>query len=238
MAVRARLLTTVLALAGVFTIGSAVPARAGASAFASAASDNLRAAATSGLPSLAESLPAGRTAAIGCIARAIAYEAGNEPVAGREAVAQVILNRVRHRAFPKTICGVVYQGSNRRTGCQFTFTCDGSLRRVLSRQMWADSVRIAGDALDGRLLPTIGDATHYHADYVAPRWAPALVRVGQIGAHIFYHLPGKASGINGGIALAGGRSGPQGAGPRAAPALPAVFSVWGLVAAPASSQEY
>lgn len=167
--------------------------------------------------------PEARDSAIQCLAQAIAYEAANEPEAGREAVAQVILNRVRHRAFPKTVCGVVYQGSGRRTGCQFTFTCDGSLRRVLSRRTWSDSVVIATAALDGTRPARIGAATHYHADYVMPRWAPALVRVGQIGAHIFYHFPGAGNGGGPGVAIAGGRPSSRGRGQK-----PFVFSVWGL----------
>jgi hypothetical protein len=135
-------------------------------------------------------LPAQQPAAIDCLAKAIAYEAGNEPLAGRQAVAQVILNRVSHRAYPKTVCGVVYQGSGRRTGCQFTFTCDGSLQRSLSRRTWDAALAVAQQALAGQLPATVGAATHYHANYVSPRWAPTLIRVGVIGAHIFYQMPG------------------------------------------------
>lgn len=224
-AVRGRLFTTALALAGVFAIGCAESVRAGARPFAAAAGFGAGDVMTTATQAVVESLLADRIAAIECLAQAVAYEAGNEPAPGREAVAQVILNRLRHRAFPKTICGVVYQGSNRRTGCQFSFTCDGSLQRVLSRQIWAASRRIADEALAGRLPPTIGDATHYHADYVAPRWAPALVRVGQIGAHVFYHLPGKA------------QSRPQGAGQQPGSARQVVFSAWGLAAAPLAREE-
>jgi spore germination cell wall hydrolase CwlJ-like protein len=137
-----------------------------------------------------------RQASLDCLAKAIGYEAGNEPAAGQAAVAQVILNRVRHRAFPKTVCNVVYQGSGRRTGCQFTFTCDGSLRRTLSRRSRASAQSIAAAALDGLLPDTVGGATHYHADYVEPRWAPSLHRIGQIGAHIFYRLPGSDRSID------------------------------------------
>jgi spore germination cell wall hydrolase CwlJ-like protein len=141
-------------------------------------------------PAWSGSLTGNQPAAIDCLAKAIAYEAGNEPLAGRQAVAQVILNRVSHRAYPKTVCGVVYQGSGRRTGCQFTFTCDGSLQRSLSRRTWDAALAVAQQALAGQLPATVGAATHYHANYVSPRWAPALIRVGVIGAHIFYQLPG------------------------------------------------
>ncbi len=135
-----------------------------------------------------------RDAAVSCMATAIAYEAGTEPAQGQAAVAQVILNRMHHPAFPKSVCGVVYQGSARRTGCQFTFTCDGSLARRLSARTRSAALAVATLAIDGRLPATIGSATHYHANYVLPRWAAALVRVDTIGAHIFYRFPGSAAG--------------------------------------------
>ncbi len=131
-----------------------------------------------------------RARALTCLAQAISYEAGNETVAGQEAVAQVILNRLRHPAYPKTICGVVYQGSERKTGCQFTFTCDGSLRRARSVQSMAFATAIAERVLSGGTSAIVGGATHYHANYVSPYWAPSLVKVATIGAHIFYRMPG------------------------------------------------
>lgn len=131
-----------------------------------------------------------RARALNCLAQAISYEAGNETIAGQEAVAQVILNRLRHPAYPKTICGVVYQGSERKTGCQFTFTCDGSLRRARSVQSMASATAIAERVLSGGTSAIVGGATHYHANYVSPYWAPSLVRIATIGAHIFYRMPG------------------------------------------------
>ena len=71
-----------------------------------------------------------RARALDCLTSAIYYEAGQESTDGQRAVAQVVLNRVRHPAFPASVCGVVYEGSTRATGCQFTFTCDGSLARA------------------------------------------------------------------------------------------------------------
>lgn len=170
-----------------------------------------------------------RQASIECLASAIAYEAGTEPVAGKQAVAQVILNRAHHRAFPKTICSVVYQGSNRRTGCQFTFTCDGSQRRALSRRTWSAARAVAVAAVDGLLPVTVGLATHYHADYVAPRWAPAMSRIGQIGAHIFYRFPGGGAGDD--EPLPGLTANAASHRPRPAGKAPAVFMAWGLVPA-------
>jgi spore germination cell wall hydrolase CwlJ-like protein len=137
-----------------------------------------------------ETLATNRAQALTCLAQAISYEAGNESVAGQEAVAQVILNRLRHPAYPKTICGVVYQGSERKTGCQFTFTCDGSLRRPRSAQSMSFATAIAERVLNGGTSAIVGGATHYHADYVSPYWAPSLVKIATIGAHIFYRMPG------------------------------------------------
>jgi spore germination cell wall hydrolase CwlJ-like protein len=170
---------------------------------------------------------ADRASSIDCLATAIAYEAGNEPQAGKQAVAQVVLNRARHKAFPKTVCSVVYQGSGRRTGCQFTFTCDGSLRRVLSRRVWASAQAVAIAAVDGQLPPTIGLATHYHADYVLPRWAPAMARIGQIGAHIFYRFPGDGGGQSGSLPVLTAERARSGSPPRGNG--PAAFTAWGLV---------
>lgn len=141
------------------------------------------------LPS-AQLLPIGRRNAIDCLTSAIYYEAGNEIAQGKRAVAQVILNRVRHPAFPKSICGVVYQGSERRTGCQFTFTCDGSLARRPARDRWEQARMIAIGAISGAVEPSVGMATHYHANYVLPYWAPSLDKISQIGTHIFYRWKG------------------------------------------------
>jgi hypothetical protein len=139
----------------------------------------------------AQLLPIGRRNAIDCLTSAIYYEAGNELPQGKRAVAQVILNRVRHPAFPKSICGVVYQGSERRTGCQFTFTCDGSLARRPARDRWEQARMVAIGAISGAVEPSVGMATHYHANYVLPYWAPSLDKISQIGTHIFYRWKGS-----------------------------------------------
>ncbi|MEO5773019.1 MAG: cell wall hydrolase [Sphingomicrobium sp.] len=124
-----------------------------------------------------------------CLTQAVYYEAGFEPPAGRRAVAQVVLNRMRHPAFPKSVCGVVYQGA-RSPVCQFSFVCDGSLNRAPAPVAWNDARRVAEAALEGYVEPSVGSATHYHADYVAPRWAPMLTKITKLGAHIFYRWPG------------------------------------------------
>lgn len=130
------------------------------------------------------------TRALHCLTIAIAYEAGHEPLAGQEAVGQVILNRARNGAYPASVCGVVFQGSARRTGCQFTFTCDGSLRRRMSQEVLAAARASAARVLGGLADDHVNGATHYHASYVSPYWAPSLVRIARIGAHIFYRAPG------------------------------------------------
>lgn len=124
-----------------------------------------------------------------CLTQAVYYEAGFEPMTGRRAVAQVVLNRMRHPAFPKSVCGVVYQGSSSPV-CQFSFVCDGSLYRAPAAGAWKQAQDIAREALDGYVERSVGSATHYHADYVAPRWAPMLTKISKLGAHIFYRWPG------------------------------------------------
>lgn len=128
--------------------------------------------------------------AVDCMTAAIYYEAANEGGGGQMAVAQVVLNRMRHSAYPGTVCGVVFQGSERKTGCQFSFTCDGALNRPPVPVGWAMARRVAIAALSGSVAEAVGHATHYHADYVSPYWAPRLAKVGQIGAHIFYRWQG------------------------------------------------
>ncbi len=124
-----------------------------------------------------------------CLTQAIYYEAGYEPIAGRRAVAQVVLNRMRHPAFPKSLCGVVYQ-RNSTPVCQFSFVCDGSLFRAPAAAPWRTAEDVARAALAGYVERSVGSSTHYHADYVAPRWAPMLSKVAKLGAHIFYRWPG------------------------------------------------
>lgn len=131
-----------------------------------------------------------RLRAIDCLTQAVYYEAASEGVDGGRAVAQVVLNRVRHPGYPNSVCGVVYQGSQRTTGCQFTFTCDGALARSPVAYLWARSRMIASEALAGRAFAPVGYSTHYHADYVVPYWASSLDKVAVIGRHIFYRLRG------------------------------------------------
>ncbi len=128
--------------------------------------------------------------ALGCLTQAVYYEAGFEPLEGAQAVAQVVINRVRHPAFPKTICGVVFEGAAQSTGCQFSFTCDGSLSRPPSDAAWKRAQAVAERALNGFVMTKIGGATHYHTEWVTPYWAPTLTKVAQAGSQIFYRWPG------------------------------------------------
>ena len=131
-----------------------------------------------------------RARALNCMTQAIYYEAAREPVRGQQAVAQVVLNRVRHPAYPKSICAVVYQGAARPTGCQFTFTCDGALRWAPQAALWRQAQDVARRSLAGFVDREVGSATHYHAAYVLPYWAPTLVKMTQVGQHIFYRWTG------------------------------------------------
>lgn len=137
---------------------------------------------------------ADRERALQCMTQAIYYEAGTEPEAGQRAVAQVVLNRVRHPGYANSICGVVYEGSERSTGCQFTFTCDGALARRPVAGIWARAQRYAREAIDGRAFREVGYATHYHTLEVWPYWGRTLTMTNMIGRHLFHRLRGSAGG--------------------------------------------
>jgi len=123
-----------------------------------------------------------------CLATAIYHEARLESARGQRAVAEVILARTQVPGRPKSVCGVVYEGAWRTTGCQFSFTCDGRSDAARWPQDWAEANRIAASALAARANPkrVAKGATFYHATYVRPRWSKRMVRVARIGTHIFY----------------------------------------------------
>jgi spore germination cell wall hydrolase CwlJ-like protein len=133
-------------------------------------------------------------AATFCLAKAIYYEARGEPLAGRLAVGRVILNRVKSRFYPNSVCDVVYQNAHLRNRCQFSFACDGKPDMPRHMRAWADAVKLSEELLcrNGQTCkPTyvggqINISTHYHATYVKPRWSKAMPRTGRIGQHIFY----------------------------------------------------
>jgi spore germination cell wall hydrolase CwlJ-like protein len=152
---------------------------------------------------------ADRALALSCLTSAVYYEAANQGAAGEAAVAQVVLNRLRSPIFPKTVCGVVFEGSELKTGCQFTFTCDGSLARRPALTLWRDARQVAERALNGYVQKSVGLATHYHTIWVVPYWQSSVIKVGQIWAHIFYRMDGGL-GSAGGVtaAYAGGETFP------------------------------
>jgi hypothetical protein len=127
-----------------------------------------------------------------CLSQAIYYEARGETQRGQVAVAEVVMNRVRSSVYPNTICEVVYQGSHRVTGCQFTFTCDGSLRARPRGRAWERAQRVATAMLLGYHRPITQNATHYHTHAVNPVWNSGLVETTDIGSHVFYRFPNRA----------------------------------------------
>ncbi|MBA3054317.1 MAG: cell wall hydrolase [Sphingomonadales bacterium] len=164
---------------------------------------------------------ADRMRALTCLTQAIYYEAASEPDAGQRAVAQVVLNRVAHPAYPQTVCGVVYQGSERPTGCQFTFTCDGALARTPVPLFWRRAEAVARAALAGHVYAPVGLATHYHTTAIHPYWADSLAYLGTIGAHRFYRFGGPA-GAPATFNVARYRGGEPAAAPLPRPALATV----------------
>lgn len=134
-----------------------------------------------------------RARALHCMTNALYYEAGNEPEEGQRAVGQVILNRLASGLWPNSICGVVYQGTERSDRrCQFTFSCDGSMARRPAPAAWLRARTVAARLLSGEVFAPAGLATFYHTLAVRPPWAERVRPVAVVGAHIFYRLPGGA----------------------------------------------
>lgn len=127
-----------------------------------------------------------RRAELDCLTEAVYYEARGESARGQAAVAQVVMNRVKHPAFPKTVCAVVFQGAGRV--CQFSFACDGSMKQRRETLAWSRARDIAARALSGALRAEIGSATHFHTTAVSPAWAPQMLRVANVGTHVFYRF--------------------------------------------------
>lgn len=132
-----------------------------------------------------------------CLTQAVYYEARGEGVDGMRAVAQVILNRVRHPAFPKTICNVVYQGAMHGTSCQFSFVCNGAMASRVESSAWRRARDVASAALEGYVMKSVGTATHFHTLRVDPMWSGTMIRVATVGGHAFYQFRGRGARING-----------------------------------------
>jgi spore germination cell wall hydrolase CwlJ-like protein len=126
-----------------------------------------------------------------CLANGIYFEARGESMKGQAAVAQVILNRVRNPAYPKSICGVVYQNDSWKNRCQFSFACDGKKDRIRNPTNYRVAKEIAMAVTAGKIfIPEVGSSTHYHATYVHPRWARTMEKMKKVGLHIFYRTYG------------------------------------------------
>ena len=124
-----------------------------------------------------------------CMATAIYFEARGESYRGQVAVGQVVMNRVAHKLYPDTICGVVFQNQSKRNACQFSFACDGRPEKVTDDKAWKQAMQISREVVGGKdYLPEVGYATHYHATYVKPKWAPRMKKVTKIGMHVFYQF--------------------------------------------------
>jgi hypothetical protein len=124
-----------------------------------------------------------------CLAEAIYFEARGESLDGQFAVAEVIINRAENRRYPDSVCGVVLQGAERDSGCQFSYQCDGKPERIRDRAAYARAGKIARLMLEGRPRTLVANATHFHTVDVRPVWAKRLVKVGRIGRHVFYRYP-------------------------------------------------
>jgi spore germination cell wall hydrolase CwlJ-like protein len=151
-----------------------------------------RAANPFGAPSLdaaqAAVAQASRARELECMTQAVYFEARGESARGQAAVATVIMNRVKNPSFPKTVCGVVYQGASHHNGCQFSFACDGMVERVAETTAWSRARQVAARALSGVLLRDVGSATHFHTTDVSPQWGSRMLRVAQVGLHVFYRF--------------------------------------------------
>jgi Cell Wall Hydrolase len=124
-----------------------------------------------------------------CLSEAVYYEARGESAAGQAAVAQVVLNRLARPSFPKSVCGVVYQRLT-AGGCQFSFVCDGAMRRPLEPAAWERARLVAQRALAGERGSVVGEATSFHAVRLGDVWGPRMIQVAQIGGHDFYSPAG------------------------------------------------
>lgn len=124
-----------------------------------------------------------------CMATAIYFESRGESYRGQVAVGQVVMNRVAHKLYPDTICGVVFQNQSKRNACQFSFACDGIPERIDDQASWKQAMAIAKDVVSGKeYLAEVGYSTHYHATYVYPHWAPRMKKNTKIGMHVFYQF--------------------------------------------------
>ncbi len=104
----------------------------------------------------------------------------------------MVLNRVGKGGFPKSVCGVVFQGAAEHA-CQFSFACDGAMHEGREPAAWRRAHVVAQRALDGFVMEEVGDATNFHVANLGRIWGSGLVKVAQVGAHVFYKLTGHGT---------------------------------------------
>ena len=121
-----------------------------------------------------------------CLAEALYFEARGETVKGQFAVAEVILNRVKNKRYPGTLCGVINQGTGKKYQCQFTYTCDGYDEVIAEPRAFARVGKVARAVIDGKAPRLTDGATHYHTTAVSPNWSKVFTRTAKIGVHLFY----------------------------------------------------
>ncbi len=126
-----------------------------------------------------------------CLAQAVYFEGRGEPAVGQQAIAHVILNRVRDSRYPSTICGVVYQNQGQKNRCQFSFACDGLSDKPHDTAAWQRSLKVALEALTGIAPDVTRASTHFHATHVEPLWAENLRPTVKLGQHMFYQVPNR-----------------------------------------------
>lgn len=121
-----------------------------------------------------------------CLSEALYFEARGETVKGQFAVAEVIMNRVKSTRFPGSLCGVIHQGTGKKYGCQFTYTCDGYKEVIAEPKAFSRVSKVARAILDGKSPALTDGATHYHTTAVRPRWSRVYTKTARIGQHLFY----------------------------------------------------
>jgi N-acetylmuramoyl-L-alanine amidase len=131
-----------------------------------------------------------------CLAKNIYFEARDQSLAAKMAVSFVVLNRIKHKQYPSTVCEVIHQGPTYswkpefpvRNKCQFSWYCDGKSDKPKEKEAWDSALKVASLIIyaEDSLVDFTEGATHYHADHILPHWAAHLIKIGKIGDHIFY----------------------------------------------------
>lgn len=126
-------------------------------------------------------------ASVMCLAMAVYFEARSEPITGRYAVAEVIMNRTQDKRFPDTVCGVVHHDmGDKKFDCQFSFVCDGKSDVPEDTLAWDMAVAVAEDVLlNGHTTYYAHHALFYHTTAVNQKWDDHMTTTATIGSHVF-----------------------------------------------------